>query len=132
VEDDQDWDLRAFYERYLQRCNEHRFDELGEFVAADVRVNDRPQGLEQYAAGLRAVVSAFPDYRWNLRRLFVEGPWLSAYFTDTGTHRGSFLGVPATGRAVSTVEFAVYRLAEGKIADVWVTADNLGLLEQVR
>jgi hypothetical protein len=30
------------------------------------------------------------------------------------------------------VEFAVYRLAGGKIADVWVTADNLGLLEQVR
>jgi predicted ester cyclase len=83
VEDDQDWDLCAFYERYLQRCNEHRFDELGEFVAADVRVNDRPQGLEQYVAGLRAMVSAFPDYRWNLRRLFVEGPWLSAYFTDT-------------------------------------------------
>jgi hypothetical protein len=51
VEADREWVLRVFYERYLQRCNAHRFGELGEFVAADVRVNDRPQGLEQYVAG---------------------------------------------------------------------------------
>jgi hypothetical protein len=29
-------DLLAFYRRYLKRCNEHRFDEPGEFVADDV------------------------------------------------------------------------------------------------
>ena len=30
-------ELKAFYRRYLQRCNAHRFDELAEFVARDVR-----------------------------------------------------------------------------------------------
>jgi hypothetical protein len=29
-------DLLTFYKRYLQRCNQHRFDELGEFVANEV------------------------------------------------------------------------------------------------
>ena len=52
-------DLLAFYTRYLQRCNEHRFDEIGEFVADDV--NGPTDGLSRYIAGLHAVVDAFPD-----------------------------------------------------------------------
>jgi hypothetical protein len=39
--------------------------------------------------------------------------------------------VPATGRAVSTQEFAIYRFQAGRIAEVWVTADNLRLLDQL-
>jgi predicted ester cyclase len=52
-------DLLLVSRRYLQRCNEHRFDELGEFVAEDV--NGPTEGLSRYIAGLRAVVEAFPD-----------------------------------------------------------------------
>jgi len=61
-----------------------------------------------------------------------DGCWVSAHFIDTGTHRETFLGVPATGRRVATQEFALYRVDRGRIAEVWVTADNLGLLEQLR
>jgi hypothetical protein len=50
-------DLLIFYRRYLKRCNEHRFDTLGEFVADDV--NGPREELSQYIAGLRAVVEAF-------------------------------------------------------------------------
>ena len=67
----------------------------------------------------------------DLRRLFVDPPWLSAHFHDTGTHRGPFLGVPATGRRVRTQEFAVYRVEAGRIAEVWVAADNHALLAQL-
>jgi predicted ester cyclase len=38
-------ELEAFYRRYLQRCNEHRFDELDEFVDEHVEVNGVVQGL---------------------------------------------------------------------------------------
>jgi predicted ester cyclase len=71
-------------------------------------------------------------YRWNLEHLVIDGCWLSAHFIDTGTHRGTFLGVPATGRPVTTQEFAVYRIDADRIAEVWVTADNLRLLDQLR
>ncbi|MEN3357941.1 MAG: hypothetical protein V7637_1923, partial [Mycobacteriales bacterium] len=125
-------DLDAFYRRYNQHCNEHRFGELEEFVADDVVVNGAVQGVADYVAGLQAVVDAFPDYRWELGHLLVDGCWIAAHFHDTGTHRGTFLGVPATGRSVATQEFAVYRVAAGKITQVWVTADNLGLLAQLR
>jgi predicted ester cyclase len=56
-------ELEALYRRYLQRCNEHRFDELGEFVDEDVEVNGAGQGLRGYAEGLGAVVEAWPALR---------------------------------------------------------------------
>jgi predicted ester cyclase len=114
----------SFYRDYLAACNAHDFDALGAFVAPDVVVNGEPQGLDGYVAGLRAVVAEFPDYRWELRHLLTDGDWLAAHFTDTGTH-------PSTGRPVRTQEFAFYRLAGGRIAEVWVTADNLAVREQI-
>jgi len=125
-------ELAAFYCRYNACCNAHRFDDLAEFVARDVVVNGTDRGLDAYADGLRAVVRAFPDYRWELRHLVVDAPWIAAHFTDTGTHVGTFLGVAATGRPVSAQEFAFYRVEDGRIAEVWVTADDLHLLQQLR
>jgi predicted ester cyclase len=103
--------------RYLGRCNEHRFDELDEFVAEDV--NGSAQGLSQYIAGLHAVVEAFPDYQWDLQRLLVDGRWLAARLYGTGTHSGSFRGVTATGRLIRTQELVMYRMADGKIIECW-------------
>jgi predicted ester cyclase len=131
VTDDVATELRALYRRYNEACNAHAFERLGEFVATDVRVNGEVQGLDAYTAGLRSVVDAFPDYRWDLRHLVVDPPWVAAHFVDTGVHTGTFLGVPATGRAVSLQEFSFYRLQDRRIVEVWVAAENLHLLEQL-
>jgi predicted ester cyclase len=99
-------DLLVFYSRYLKRCNEHRFDELGEFVADDV--NGPTKGLSRYIAGLRAVIEAFPDYQWELQHLLVDGQWLAARLYGTGTHTGPFRGIAATGRVIRTQELVIY------------------------
>jgi aspartyl-tRNA synthetase len=124
--------LEDFYRRYNRCCNDHDLGSLGAFVADDVMVDGEPRGLAAYVAGLEAVVRAFPDYRWEIRHLLVDPPLVAAHFVDTGTHRGEFLGVPATGRAVTTQEFAFYRITGDRIREVWVTADDLRLLSQLR
>jgi len=103
--------LTAFYQRYIQRCNEHRFAELGEFVDQDVEVNGARVGLQAYAAGLMTVVQAVPDFHWDLQHLLVDGQWLSTRLFDAGTS-------PA-GESITLQEFAIYRLAAGRIAAVW-------------
>jgi predicted ester cyclase len=95
-------------------------------------VNGEPQGLAVYREGLAAVVATFPDYRWRLDHLIAEDDWLAVHFADSGTHRGTFLGVRPTGKAVETQEFAFYRLEDGKIVEVWVTADDLATLRQLQ
>jgi predicted ester cyclase len=45
-----------------------------------------------------------------------------------GTQKGAFLGVPASGKKVSWSEYQFWHLANGKIANEWVTFDTLSLL----
>jgi predicted ester cyclase len=125
-------ELAAFYRRYNACCNERRFEDLAEFVASDVAIDGIDRGLDEYAAELRSVVRAFPDYRWELRRLVVDAPWIAAHLTDTGTHREALRGVRATGRSVTVPEFAFYRVDAGRIAEVWGSGFHVHLLEQLR
>jgi predicted ester cyclase len=111
--------LESSYRRYLQRCNEHGFAELEEFVADDVEVNGTVRGLSGYADGLSAVAEAYPDFHWDLRHLLVDGCWLSAHLLDTGT--------TPDGRPVRTQEFAIYRVDRGRIAEVWGDLDHTRL-----
>ena len=126
-----DAELAAFYRAYNACCNEHRLDDLGEFVAPDVVINGTDHGLDTYAENLRPIVHGFPDFRWELRHLVIDAPWIAAHLLDTGTHRATFYGVEATGRAVSTPEFAFYRVSDGRIAEVWGMAFHIPLVEQI-
>jgi len=66
----------------------------------------------------------FPDYRWRVQRTVFETPWLAVQLRDSGTRRGSFRAAPGDGAVVTTDEFALYRIQDGRIHEVWVTADN--------
>ena len=120
-----------WYARYLGVCNEHAFERLGEFVHDDVVVNDVQVGLAGYVAGLRSVVEAFPDYLWTARHVLADGGLLFAHLRDTGRHTGEWLGAAPTGRVVDVSEFAVYAVRDGRIARVWVTADNESVRAQL-
>ena len=112
-------DVVALYERYLPRCNEHRFDQLGEFVSEQVSGSGPVDGLAAYIDGVRAVCTAFPDYHWELQELVVEEDRLAARLIGQGTHTGPFSGIAPTGRKVSTQELVIYRFADGKIVQCW-------------
>ncbi|HLT60003.1 MAG TPA: ester cyclase [Microlunatus sp.] len=109
--------LAESYTRYLGRCNEHRFATLGEFVADSV--NAPEQDLSGYIAGLESVVAGFPDYRWTVRQLAVDPPFLAALLWGEGTHTGPFRGIAPTGRRVRTQELVMYRFADGRIVNCW-------------
>ncbi|MDA0140805.1 ester cyclase [Solirubrobacter sp. CPCC 204708] len=100
------------------------------------RLRGRGQRNRSWPRPLRGGVADrrpwLPGLPVELRHLVVDEPWIAAHFSDTGTHDGPFLGVPATGRRVSTQEFAFYRVDGDLITEVWVTADNLHLLGQLR
>jgi predicted ester cyclase len=49
----------------------------------------------------------------------------------TGTHRGPFQGIEATGRRVTFSEFTLYRVEDGKFAWVWVLTDMDAVTRQI-
>jgi predicted ester cyclase len=116
-------DLAFRYESYLACCNERRFDQLGEFVDENVRGSRSADGRAAYIDGIKALVSAFPDYRWELQDLIIEGASVAARLAGRGTHTGPFAGIAPTGRVISTQELVVYRFAAGRITHCWGDLD---------
>ena len=112
-------DVVALYESYLACCNEHRFDQLGEFVSEQVNGSGPTDGLMAYIDGCKDVTTGFPDYHWELQDLVVGQDKIAARLIGRGTHTGPFGGLAPTGRKISTQELVIYRFAEGKIAQVW-------------
>jgi steroid delta-isomerase-like uncharacterized protein len=75
--------------------------------------------------------TAFPDLRLDIEHLVAEGDTIVVRFTAHGTHRGELLGILPTGKPVTVAAMELFRLADGKIAEQWVTMDVLGLLQQL-
>ena len=89
------------------------------------------RGLEGYLQILAIMRSAFPDARWSVEQLVVEGDQVAARFELRGTHGGDFLGVAATGKEVAVGVSNFYRFANGLIIDEVGQPDLLRLLGQI-
>jgi steroid delta-isomerase-like uncharacterized protein len=122
-----------FYDELWNRGN---FDAADELVADDyVRHDLRPGNAPAGPAGQKAVAqrfrAAFPDIRLEVESLVAEGDLVVARWTISGTHSGPWGDVAPTGRRVRFVGVNFFRLADGKIAEIWNVRDDLGLREQV-
>lgn len=85
--------------------------------------------------GFRAVVGmffeAFPDMRITLDDVIGEGEKVVTRGHWVGTHKGAFMGVPATGKSVNVKFMDMWRLENGKAVENWVQMDLLSLMQQL-
>ena len=113
---------KQFIERYLAAMS-------GNPKPADVvqlYVDDKV--LEEHIAIFEA---AFPGYELIAEDLVAEGDKVAVRATARGRHLGEFNGIPASGNEFSIPLMLIYRIANGRIVEHWMTADSLGLLQQL-
>lgn len=79
----------------------------------------------------QGIRTAFPDFRPEIHWQVAAGNTVTTYKTYHGTHRGTFLGVPATGKAVSFYTIDVMKVEDGKIVAHWGVATLLDLMQQL-
>ena len=80
---------------------------------------------------VRLFRTAFPDGRSQIEDLIAEDDRVAARWTDGGTQRGEWMGVPPTGKRVTMTGIDIYRIEQGRIAEFWCSEDELGLLRQL-
>ena len=85
-------------------------------------------GFKQLIASLRL---AFPDLHCTVEDEIEEKDKLAALWTMRGTHKGSFLGNPPTGRSIVVQGIIFARTADGRIVEDWILVDQLGVLQQL-
>ena len=91
----------------------------------------KPLTGEESEQFMRTFFAAFPDNRSTIEDMIAEGDKVVTRYTVRGTHKGDFLGIPATGKEVAFTSILISRIAEGKIVEDWEEADALGMLQQL-
>ncbi len=87
-----------------------------------------PAGFIEFFTRFRA---AFPDLEIAVDHLVADEDNVAIAYTITGTQKGSFMGVPATGRKVEARGMQIARFEGGKIVERWGSSDELGILKQI-
>jgi predicted ester cyclase len=90
---------------------------------------DAPGGMAQ---GIRMLLVAFPDLQTTVMHQVGEDDYVSVHLAMTGTNTGSYprVAVP-TGLRTEWESMVLFRMKQGKIAELWGTSDRMGMLTKL-
>jgi steroid delta-isomerase-like uncharacterized protein len=122
--------VRRLYENYL---NENRAELLPSLVSEDVTFHSvtEERGIASYAALTDGLRIAFHEMHFTLLDLIASDDRVVVRWTMDAKHAGPLAGIPATGKRVQQRGTVIYRLENGRIAEVWAQMDRMGMLQQL-
>jgi steroid delta-isomerase-like uncharacterized protein len=124
--------VRRFVDEVITQGNiEAAAQYVWEDVIEQVPLPGQGPGLDGLKDILRAMRAGFPDIVFSIQEQVAERDKVASRFEWTGTHRGEFLGIPATGRTVRVWGMVIDRLEDGRIKDTRIIMDTFGLLGQL-
>lgn len=88
-------------------------------------------GPEAYKQQVSSLLEAYPDLRWTIEDTIAEKDKVVACWAFSGTHKGDYMGVPATNKKVSVGGITIHHIAGGKIMDSHTNWDVLGMMQQL-
>ena len=88
-------------------------------------------GISGMGSWLSAQWEAFPDLRVIDYSTVAQGDIVVARWVAQGTSRAVFESLPPTGQRVEFSGVSMYRIENGKIAEVWDTRDTLAIMRQL-
>lgn len=116
--------------------NDGNFDRIEEMVSDDFVIHfprageeiKGPENVKQYCANLR---NAFPDIHFTIIDQIAEDNKVVTHWSATGTHKGEFKGIPATGKKVTFNAMDIDKISDGKFTECWTNVDELGVMQQL-
>jgi steroid delta-isomerase-like uncharacterized protein len=125
--------LLAYFDSVL---NGKRIDEMDQIFASDVAYHSAGSpdihGFAALKEWVRDYLEAVPDYHATFQATIAEGDKCMLRWSCTGTHQGTLLGFPATGKRFTMTGMTVFRVAGGRVVEGWIERDSLGLFRQLQ
>jgi predicted SnoaL-like aldol condensation-catalyzing enzyme len=120
---------------FPELVNTRAIQRFGEVIAPDY-VNHNPH-VEQGLAGAQGffthLLQAVPDLYICAKAVFTtgDGRYTIGRYTYEGTHLGSFLGRPATGKPFSMRSIDIWRIEDGRFVEHWDELNTLDVFVQI-
>ena len=117
----------VFNRRKLELIDSLFADDYVYHGAAGQDVRGR-EGLKQF---LSVYFNAFPDLHAEVEDVFGEGDKILSRAMCQGTHKGSLMGMPPTGKQVAIRVICADRLAGGRVTESFELPDLFGMMQQL-
>ncbi|HET6867635.1 MAG TPA: ester cyclase [Solirubrobacteraceae bacterium] len=115
--------------RLVRRLVEEALAEHNPDVVDEIATGEFARAAKRWVSPFRG---AFPDFEMEIVELVAEGDAVVGHFRCSGTHRGEWLGVPATGRRFEGVdEIYIFHVEDGKLSRAIGVEDNLTRMRQL-
>jgi steroid delta-isomerase-like uncharacterized protein len=129
-------DNKAIMDKFVQFINTADAKLGEELISPEAifHVPGRPEplkGLEGYMMIIGMMRSGFSNIQWTINDLVLDENKVAALFTMTGTHDGTFFGVPPSGKPINVRAINIYQLSDGKIITEYGQPDLMGLMMQI-
>jgi predicted ester cyclase len=113
------------YERLDDLVSEHFVRHCQATPELDIRTRD------QFKEYMRKDASVFPDARVTIQHIIAEGDFVAIWAEYSGTQEGQ-MGPFSPSHKRMTIDFgAIFRVESARLAELWVTWDNLAALTQL-
>lgn len=109
-------DLQAFFNVLAHEYVEH-------LPTGDVSL----EHLKKYA---HTFFTAFPDIQITLKCIVAEGDKVAVLVNWKATHRGEYMGIPATGKKIDIAVAFLVKIVANKWVEFWNVTD-VGLIKQL-
>ena len=120
---------------YKEMWNTWNFALADELLSAEISfrgsLGTELRGRSAFCEYMRRTRNAFPDFHNKIEQLIAEGDRVAARLQYTGTHRGEIFGVQPSGKSISYVGAAFFRIAGNRVTEGWVLGDLVSLLRQL-
>ena len=122
--------------RLYDLINAGDIDGFGRQLADDFVEHEELPGIPPTKDGViqyfRLLLAAFPDMRMDVEDVIASGDKAVARVRVTGTNKGEFMGMPATGKSVAMKLIDITRFGDDGLArEHWGVADQLALMQQL-
>ena len=129
-------DHTASIRRLYDLINAGDIDGFGRQLADDFVEHEELPGIPPTKAGVvqyfRMMLAAFPDMRMDVEDVIASGDKAVARVRVTGTNKGEFMGMPATGKSATVKLIDITRFGNDGLAhEHWGVVDQLGLMQQL-
>lgn len=124
--------VRRFFEAFEADDQARLYDLLAPDLVAYSHGSPTPQNRDEHIQGIRMWNAAFGDTRFTIDLQIAEGDSVATRVTMRAVHnRGAFQGLPPTGQEITSDSVTIERIRDGKIVERRVTADWLGMQQQL-
>ena len=127
--------LKHFMQRFDAMFNTPDIDIADELFTPDFRT-EQPMGLTftdlpSFKAYVQSFYVAFPDLHQETYDSLLLGDKFVLRVSYFGTHKGEFMGVPATGRSIVMPGIGIFRVEGSKAAENWAQYDIFRVYQQL-